>query len=242
MILGKLVFSSFISKLAAPLDEHEKQLFKKVIQNQQKFDQIASSGKMTDTQREAHRANTERVQRFMAKRKDSNKKIPAWAKDLEGKVPGGTSHRARGGVPHRTGPGPGVHIPISGFAAKHPYLAAARYGAMYGGTLGSLRDMVRSDKSKKREVERAEKRGPIAKFTAKHPVIGGAGFGAASGAGALYGATKAGLPGVLAGAFAPVVASSLADKGLKSLSERKKRREEFAKGTKEPAVSKPQSA
>lgn len=254
MILDKLAFAACVAelvKLAVPLDPEEKELFKKVIENQQKFDAMASSGKMNEAQREAHRANTERIQHFMNKRKDSANKIPGWARDPMGQKPGGTTGRAYGGPP----PGAGGRYrgtrppagPVMRFISKHPYVAAAGAGAAYGGLLGGLTQGLRSKREKKLDVAKAKKQGgPISVFAAKHPGIASAGLGAMTMPSVIYGAHKAGLPGLLAGSYAPGLGIYALDQGLKrhrnnqSKEERnRKRREEYAREVKTPKVTKP---
>ncbi len=153
-----------LTKIAA-LDSGEQKLFQQVVRKQQEFDRQASGGKMTAAQQEAHRANTERLQHFLSKKKDSAKKIPDWAKDPMGAKPGGTGRRARGGGP----PPPGqsyryTHGPERGpfmkFVANHPYATSAGLGALYGGVIGTAAGALRPEAVKQQELKKAKKDDP----------------------------------------------------------------------------------
>lgn len=258
MVLDKLAFDSCITRLtkAAALDESEKNLFRQVLDQQQKFDQLASSGKMTDAQKEAHRANTERLQLFMAKRKNDKAKIPTWAKDPLGTKPGGTTARAVGGRPPP--PGQSAHYrapmgPMMSFVSKHPYAAAAGAGALYGGAAGGVVQAMRSKEEKTQAIEEGRKAGPISEFAAKHPAAATAAYMGASLPSIVYGGRKGGMLGSIAGAYAPGLAISALQHGINKVrggtpaeldnkeERNRRRREEYARKASTPHTPKPKS-
>ena len=221
-----------IAKLAA-LEPGEEPLLKRLLQQQAAFDQLASSGEMSEEQQAAHRANTERLKLFLGKKRGSGK-IPSWARDLNAEMPGG----AGPGVPRSK-----AEQVASEVLTKHPYLSGAGAGAVYGGLVGgigsSVRKLVLSPKEEKKRVREAEEKGPIAGFTARNPITAGAAYGSLSLPAMMYGESKAGFPGFMLGSMAPGLAATAFDKGYTAL---KKRREEFASKATSPKVSKPKAA
>jgi GNAT superfamily N-acetyltransferase len=243
MVFDKLAFSACIDEIAklAALEPNEQKIYQEVVRKQQEFDRMASSGKMSDTQQAAHRANTERVKLFLAKKRGTAKAIPGWARDPQGKQPESHARRGVGGPP------PGAKYTPNSRAAQfvmsHPYASSAIGGALYGGAVGGLGQLLRSKKTKAQAIEKAKDKGPISRFAARQPAITAAALGAGALPAALYGGRKAGLIGGLAGSYAVPIAAMAADKGLKSLEDRRRaKREEFAKGEKTPKVPKPKAA
>ena len=243
-------FTGTLEKWAA-LSDAEKATFKQVVRNQASFDQEASSGKMNDARKELHRQNTERMQEFLKKKKSDSHRIPGWAADPNGKMPGGSSQRARGGRPRGAyGRHPrGVKVPPAvekamRWAVKHPRTAAAGavglYGATATGAHAHIKGMNRTSAEKRKEVNQAAKHGgPFTQYAANNPGKAGALIGALSGAvgGAASMAShqkgKNPVYGYAGGALGTILGSLILDKQLGDRARAKAK----LKGPQKPAMT-----
>lgn len=221
----------------AALTDDEKAIYRKVIQNQAKFDQMAGGGQMDEAQKELHRQNTERLKMFNAKKKDDKAKIPGWAMNPEGEMPGGSSRSRYGGA---TGAGPaggataGRRGPSSKFdeaamkfrqwATKNPRMGGLAAGGILGGAYGAASGALTAGVQKtpmgkivKKEQLKEYEDKPVSRYMIENPVRGSTGAGALVGAGAgLGGALTKRNPmlGAAIGALVPGVGLSAADKYL----------------------------
>lgn len=214
-----------IEKWAALSDE-EKALYRKIVQNQARFDAQSSGGQMSEAQKELHRQNTERLKMFAAKKRDDSAKIPGWAKDPEGTMPGGSAKSRYGGAA-KAGPDPqdvaqGYYRSSKTYgpreekflrwASKNPRafgaLAGGAFGTAYGGLDGGLQSLVDLTSHgkvwKKHNLREAkEDDSPIGEYIVEHPakagILLGAPTGALAGAGAMHSMmkNKGILPGIL---------------------------------------------
>jgi hypothetical protein len=265
------LLKSFVGSLEkwAALSDSEKAVFKLVVRNQASFDQEATTGNMDEARKELHRQNTERMQHFQKKRKDSGAKIPAWAANPDGKkAVGAASGFGGAGRPYA---GRGGQMPPAmeraleralRWAQKHPKSSAAAGFGLYGGAVGAAVGHQASrapalTKSEKKKYDRATKSlGPVKRWAGDNPVRGSALLGgvtqAAGGAAAASAALKRkdprlGYYGGVLGSTGAIVAldkflgnRASAKKSVMTREERnRKRREEYAKKSKAPGVPKP---
>jgi len=214
-------FANELTKLAA-LTPEESAVFKQVVRNQAKFDMETSGA--NEAQKELHRQNTKRMQEFANKRKDDKYKIPGWAKDPDGKMPGGSTRPASGGYgpggfgrPFRNA-GPKTRKVID-WAIRNPRTAVGLTGAglmgLTGLGSGASSTALETKRMKQERMEEAKEQGPASEWIAENPVKATAGLGALAGgvggaAAMHYGLQRGSVPlAFLAGTYGTLVASAL---------------------------------